>query len=771
MRRYKHIFATGLMFIMLGAVLILSAIQYYAIERNSCFDDLTRYTEQIKNEIIDMSQENQRYLEEIASVIEKANINDIDEMNEILASVGKPLTMIRMELLYEDNHLLTNGEMIDASETLSYSNIIQNKETISKRMNDILDSNKKIIRYYLPITQNNQTVILCGIIDLQQVIQQFTIYGYLENMEFFVVEASSFNFILDTWRESLINFKDLGYKETKNEYDWNQVITDISEEKIGRTIYLSTYANDYFYCYYQPVGILDWMVMITIPESIAFARVNKILHMFYVQAAILFVVFVSYLLWLANDIRIDRKQKREQLDRTKFLLAVEKELSKAHLDFNRFKVALQILADYYSASKAFIYLVDAKSVQLPHFIGNAGNCLNEENSDVLYIVQKLFNSLKEKGELVSDDCTSVEEFSALKQHINFTIENMILIPVDGIDKKLSFIIGVFNMDEFSGNSEALKQVSLSFAITLNHYNSYQTLEKISRIDKLTGLNNRNSFNETLENLNVNETTSLACIYIDANGLHEINNKLGHNAGDNMLQSVANELLNIFAYDLVFRIGGDEFIVLCENNDETVINQKIRDVKMNLKAHNYEISYGISWVKNDNDIQEIVNRAESVMRMNKQLYYQSKESERHVRLLNEQVEKMVADKNDADAFLEAVASEFKGVYFVNLNRDTIRHLFIPSYFEVLLEETQDKFSQAMVLYAQRIVAKEYQEQVKQFSNYEYLITLFEQGITPECIYQKVNGDWINLSVIKFKDYSDDHQETIWIFKTMDEDKKV
>lgn len=770
MRRYKHIFATILLFIMLGTVMILSAVQYYAIERNSCFDDLTRYTEQIKNEIIDMSQENQDYLKEIANVIEKADINDINNMNEILASVGKPLTMIRMELLYEGNRLLTNGDMIDASETLSYSDIIQNEETISTRMDDIIDSDKKIIRYYLPITQNNQTIILCGIIDLQQVIQQFTIYGYLENMQFYIVESSSHNFILDTWHDSLGNLKDLGYRETKKEYEWNQLITDIADQKIGRTIYLSTFVNDYFYCYYQPVGISDWMVMITIPESIAFARVNKILHMFYVQAAILVVVFVSYLLWLANDIRNDRKQRREQLDRTKFLLQVEKELSKAHLDFNRFKVALQILADYYSASKAFIYLVDANSIQLPHFIGNAGSCLSEENSEILFVAQKIFNSLKEKGEMVSDNCSSIEEFAELKNYINFDVENMILIPVDGIDKRMSFIMGVFNMDEFSGNSEALKQVSLSFAISLNHYNSYQILEKISRIDKLTGLNNRNCFNETLEKLNVNEKTSLACIYIDANGLHEINNKLGHNAGDVMLQSVANELLSIFAYDLAFRIGGDEFIVLCENSDEDLINQKIHTVQSNLKAHNYDISYGISWVKNDKDVQEIVNRAESVMRKNKQLYYQSIESERHMRLLNEQVEKMVADKNDADAFLQVVASEFKGVYFVNLDCDTIHHLFIPSYFEVLLEETHDKFSQAMNLYAQRIVTKEYQEQIKQFSNYEYLIDLLDQGMIPECTYQKVNGDWVNLSVVKFKDYCDDCRETIWIFKIIDEDEK-
>lgn len=763
MKRYRHIFATILLFVLLGAILICSAVQYYEIERRSCFSQLTDYTEQVKNEIIDISQENVNYLKEIANIIETKDIHDTVAMNEILTSVGKPYTMIRMELLYADGSLLSNQNIIDASQILSYSEIIESKKTISCRMDDVNNSNTHILRYFQPVQQNNQNVaLLCGVVDLQQFMKEFTLYGYLADMQFYIIEANSYNFILDTYHEEMGNIVDLGNRETAKGYHWNDVITGIKEQKTGSVVFYST-NNNYFYAHYQPIGIADWVLMITIPEPIAFARANKILRMLYVQAALLLLIFIGYLIWLAYDVHKERKQSNEQLNRTKFLLDVEKELFEAHLDAKHFKSALQILADYYSAQKAFIYLVDASSIQLAHFIANTESCLNRENEELLKETQKIYKRVKKKGEVISDDPTSLEEFKALKNYLNINLDNMILIAVDGIEYQTSFILGVFNMRKFKQDSEPIKQVSLSFAMALNHHNVYQTLNRISKLDKLTGLKNRNCFNETLEQLSITKDTMFACVYIDANGLHEINNKLGHNAGDKMLQTVANELLEAFAYDLVFRIGGDEFIVLSENSEEALINHKIQVVQANLKKHNYEISYGLSWIHNNDDIQAIVNAAESVMRKNKQIYYQSKESERHMRLLNEQVEKMVADKNDADAFLEVLAPEFKGVYFVNLNQDTIRHLFIPPYFESILKATDDKFSQAMNVYADQIVVEEYREILKQFNNYEHLISLLDEDITPECIYQKMNGDWMKLNILKFKDYSKDNRETLWIFK--------
>lgn len=56
---------------------------------------------------------------------------------------------------------------------------------------------------------------------------------------------------------------------------------------------------------------------------------------------------------------------------------------------------------------------------------------------------------------------------------------------------------------------------------------------------------------------------LACIYIDANGLHEINNARGHLAGDQMLRFIADTLKVSFGEEALYRIGGDEFVVFSE----------------------------------------------------------------------------------------------------------------------------------------------------------------------------------------------------------------
>ena len=79
-----------------------------------------------------------------------------------------------------------------------------------------------------------------------------------------------------------------------------------------------------------------------------------------------------------------------------------------------------------------------------------------------------------------------------------------------------------------------------------------------------------------------------------------------------------------------------------------------------------------------------------MRDDKRKFYCEGGAVRSSRSLDKQVEKMVLEKQDADAFLSVLAPEFKGVYFVDLDRDTVRHLYIPFYFEKILKETGDVF---------------------------------------------------------------------------------
>lgn len=94
----------------------------------------------------------------------------------------------------------------------------------------------------------------------------------------------------------------------------------------------------------------------------------------------------------------------------------------------------------------------------------------------------------------------------------------------------------------------------------------QQMLSILRLDPLTGLLNRAAFNEfaarTFNSLSVNDG-SLGILFIDMDKFKEVNDTLGHNTGDALLQHVAEGLKNASRTDdVVGRLGGDEFVVLC-----------------------------------------------------------------------------------------------------------------------------------------------------------------------------------------------------------------
>ena len=74
-------------------------------------------------------------------------------------------------------------------------------------------------------------------------------------------------------------------------------------------------------------------------------------------------------------------------------------------------------------------------------------------------------------------------------------------------------------------------------------------------DTLTGLFNRSGYTQRIQELEQLKKQNISCIYLDANGLHEINNHLGHQGGDQMLVCIATALRNQFDPNNIFRIGG------------------------------------------------------------------------------------------------------------------------------------------------------------------------------------------------------------------------
>jgi hemerythrin len=94
----------------------------------------------------------------------------------------------------------------------------------------------------------------------------------------------------------------------------------------------------------------------------------------------------------------------------------------------------------------------------------------------------------------------------------------------------------------------------------------QQLDDIANTDVLTDLPNRRhamrSFQRAWSEA-VSSNTALACMMIDADGFKQINDTHGHDAGDRVLQALSMQLRNaVRTDDLVCRLGGDEFLIIC-----------------------------------------------------------------------------------------------------------------------------------------------------------------------------------------------------------------
>jgi len=97
------------------------------------------------------------------------------------------------------------------------------------------------------------------------------------------------------------------------------------------------------------------------------------------------------------------------------------------------------------------------------------------------------------------------------------------------------------------------------------------LQEIALTDVLTGLPNRRAVLTQLDRLwseSQRHGVPLACIMIDADGFKQVNDQYGHDAGDVVLQAVAAMLRESVRHeDIVSRLGGDEFLILCPQTDQ------------------------------------------------------------------------------------------------------------------------------------------------------------------------------------------------------------
>ena len=157
------------------------------------------------------------------------------------------------------------------------------------------------------------------------------------------------------------------------------------------------------------------------------------------------------------------------------------------------------------------------------------------------------------------------------------------------------------------------------------YGNFITSSKLTTVaesDLNTRLHNRNAYENRLRDYPLRCSNSLTCVYIDVNGLHELNNTYGHEEGDKMLRTVACILREIFGEEDSYRIGGDEFVAFALDSPDTELNENMEQFVRQVKEAGYSVAVGTaSHSAGGIDIDALVKKAEQRMYLDKSRHYE------------------------------------------------------------------------------------------------------------------------------------------------------
>ncbi|MBP5231521.1 MAG: diguanylate cyclase [Clostridia bacterium] len=93
----------------------------------------------------------------------------------------------------------------------------------------------------------------------------------------------------------------------------------------------------------------------------------------------------------------------------------------------------------------------------------------------------------------------------------------------------------------------------------------EQMDRVANIDPLTKVRNKRAYGVEVKRLNEN-TQPYGIVMIDLNGLKQINDTYGHDKGDVSINALCQIVCGIFKHSPVFRVGGDEFVVILEKSD-------------------------------------------------------------------------------------------------------------------------------------------------------------------------------------------------------------
>src|SRR5439155_27044635 len=148
--------------------------------------------------------------------------------------------------------------------------------------------------------------------------------------------------------------------------------------------------------------------------------------------------------------------------------------------------------------------------------------------------------------------------------------SLICVPLLGREEGATGVLTLERLgseDRFGDEEfELVKLFAAQVSIALQNAEAHRVLAVRARTDALTGLLNHGTFQDWLLK-SVEDQDGFSLIMVDLDGFKQVNDALGHQAGDKLLHEIAKAIVSAGRdSDLVFRYGGDEFALLLPASD-------------------------------------------------------------------------------------------------------------------------------------------------------------------------------------------------------------
>ncbi len=635
------------------AFLIIGLLFHYYISQTLVNNYKKNLTEHANHTSRIVESEIKRHLD----VLETISSNEYIKSSTV--TTDDKLYFLKKEAIRNDYKRLsivdTNGNLKSTDNKQAYigdriyfKRALSGKKNVSDPINSRLDGTM-VVAYAVPIKSSDKIsgVLyaaqkadeLCKIIE--SIAHQSNLSSFIINSNGVLIADKDYQRVLAS--ENILE-NVLNYSQYSKLADY---LKQMTQGKSNSGLYY--YKGVENFIAFTPIKETDWSAAVVIPKNVAMKNAN------YFLAAILAFIILVFLLFVSIHIY------------TKYLRL---KLSLETSTVNKVTDAANIIIIYLDLDGKILYFNKYAEEKTMY---SKDDMINHKT---IFDITPESNHQKLKSFLMHHSC------GKYINGLEFSLKDK-----DGGIKTALWNID-FSGNLYRGNCDTVELIGIDITKRVEAENklleSYEVIKNLAYYDSLTGLPNRYILYERVRSAvkaAAEDNKKGALVLIDLDNFKDINDSFGHSFGDLLLKEISVRLnsCNKGSDNGIFRLGGDEFIVLLENLDKKdqcnehlsrIMNIFSMPITINGRSIHITSSIGISIFPDDSsDVEDLLRNSDSAM------YYAKNKRKRKYMYFDKSMNDAVVEKMDLESKLrKAIENNEFILYYqpqINLKNGKIR----------------------------------------------------------------------------------------------------